>query len=192
MNSIKKYGPGGKNPAKKGKRSVSQEKLSEISQRQIAPIEALLRRIAQRQELKEGESDGDSISLGNVDFGDGTEGESCKIVDGKVQCASYGTSSEDLGEMATEDEKGDRKPFSLVLADLIKGGRDLRQDFLKSQKKYFGGRREVDINPDRSEATMIRNPFARALYRRAQKKLAKSEGRESAAQGIQNLGSVEF
>ena len=192
MNSIKKYDAGGKNPAKKGKRSVSQEKLSEISQRQIAPIEALLRRIAQRQELKEGESDGDSISLGNVDFGDGTEGESCKIVDGKVQCASYGTSSEDLGEMATEDEKGDRKPFSLVLADLIKGGRDLIQDFLKSQKKYFGKRREVDINPDRSEATLIRNPFARALYRRAQKKLAKSEGRESAAQGMQNLGSFEF
>ena len=115
MNSIKKYGPGGKNATRKGKRSVSQEKLSEISQRQIAPIEALLRRIAQRQELKEGESDGDSISLGNVDFGDGTEGESCKIVDGKVQCASYGTSSEDLGEMATEDEKGDKKPVSFII-----------------------------------------------------------------------------
>tara|TARA_B100000424_G_scaffold174518_1_gene134731 strand:+ start:395 stop:973 length:579 start_codon:yes stop_codon:yes gene_type:complete len=192
MNSIKKYSPGGRNPRSKGKRSVDKSKLSSISQRQVAPIESLLRKIAQRKELKEGESKGDSISLGDVNFGDGTEGESCKIVDGKVQCASYGPSKEDISEMATEDEKGDKKPFSLVLADIIKGGRDLRQDFLKSQKKYFGKRREVDIDPDRGSATLVRNPFARALYKRAERKLAKSEGRESAGEGKQFVGSFEF
>ena len=177
---IPKMDAGGQtNPMYKGNRSVSRKKLREIEERQEAPIESLLRRIAMRKELKEGESEGDSIDIGNVDFGDGTEGESCKVVDGKVQCASYGTSSEDLSEMATEDEEGEEKPLSLVLADLIKGGRDVRQSSLKKRLKKVGKRREL-YSKDKQFG--MRNPLARARYKSLQRRLARSEGREDAGE----------
>jgi len=176
----------------KGKRSIGRKKEQAIRSRQEAPIESLLRRVAMRKEMEEGESKGDSIDIGNVDFGDGTEGESCKVVDGKVQCASYGTSKEDLSEMATEDEKGERKPFSLVLADLIKGTRDLRQKSLENRMKRVGERREIDLNPDRAREFAVRNPFARARYRSLQRRLARSKGREDAGSNMQFVESPEF
>jgi hypothetical protein len=191
MNAIKAYNRGGKDPASKGKRSVKKSKLDDISDRQIAPIEAFLRRIALKKEQEKGESKGDADDV-NFDL-EGGGGESCTEVDGKTVCFTD-ASAEELGEMATEDEKGDRKPFSLALADIIKGGRDLRQDFLRGQKKFFGKRREVDLDPDRGRSAMVRNPFARALYRRAQRKLAKSEGREDAGAygGFQIIKSPTF
>ena len=68
-----------------GKRQLSRSKTSKIRNRQIAPIESLLRRMAERKRLKEGESEGDDIvDLGDVKFEDGTEGESCKEVNGKM------------------------------------------------------------------------------------------------------------
>jgi len=176
----------------KGKRSIGRKKEQDIRSRQEAPIESLLRRIAMRKEIEEGESKGDSMDIGDVDFGDGTKGESCKVVDGKVQCASYGTSSEDLSEMATEDEKGDKKPFSLVLADLIKGVREGRQSSLESRMKRVGKRREVDLDPDRAREFAVRNPFARARYKSLQKRLARSQGREDAGSNIQFVASPEF
>jgi len=176
-----------------GKRQLSQSKTSKIRNRQSAPIESLLRRMAARKELKKGESEGDNIvDLGDVDFGDGTQGESCQVVDGKIQCASYDTSSEDLGEMATEDEKGDRKPFSLAIADSIKGFRDARQKGLKNRMKRVGRRRELDLAPfDRSRVIEVRNPIARARYKSLQRRLARSQGREDAGGNIY-LGSFEF
>tara|TARA_R110000824_G_scaffold124333_2_gene282729 strand:- start:55 stop:621 length:567 start_codon:yes stop_codon:yes gene_type:complete len=185
------YRRGGRNPVNKGSRRVKSSKLDAISDRQIAPIEFLLRRMALKKELKKGESKGDADDV-NFDL-EGGGGESCTEVDGKTVCFTD-ASAEELGEMATEDEKGDRKPFSLALADMIKGGRDLRQDFLRGQKKFFGKRRELDLDPNRSSSTMVRNPFARALYKRAQRKLAKSEGREDKAArgGFQIIKSPIF
>lgn len=185
--------PGSSKAARaKGSRSVDRERLGEIREDRNAPIESLLRRIAMKKELEKGESKGDSMDIGDVDFGDGTQGESCKVVDGKVQCASYGTSSEDLSEMATEDEKGDKKPFSLVLADLIKGVREGRQSSLESRMKRVGKRREVDLDPDRAREFAVRNPFARARYKSLQKRLARSKGREDAGSNIQFVASPEF
>jgi hypothetical protein len=185
--------PGSSKAARaKGKRSISRKKEQAIRSRQEAPIESLLRRIAMRKEIEEGESKGDSMDIGDVDFGDGTQGESCKVVDGKVQCASYGTSKEDLSEMATEDEKGERKPFSLVLADLIKGIREGRQESLKRRMKRVGPRREIDLDPDPAREFAVRNPFARARYRSLQKRLARSKGREDAGSNVQFVESPEF
>jgi len=150
--------------------------------------------MAERKRLKEGESEGDNIvDLGNVDFGDGTQGESCKEVDGKIQCASYDTSSEDLGEMATEDEEGDRKPFSLAIADAIRGFRDARQKSLQNRMTRVGKRRELDLAPfDRSRLIEVRNPIARARYKSLQRRLARSKGREDAGSNMQFVESPEF
>ena len=191
MEVYRRGGRNPRNPVHKGSRSVKRSKLDDISDRQIAPIEAFLRRIALKKEQEKGESKGDADDV-NFDL-EGGGGESCTEVDGKTVCFTD-ASAEELGEMATEDEKGDRKPFSLALADIIKGGRDLRQDFLRGQKKFFGKRREVDLDPDRGRSAMVRNPFARALYRRAQRKLAKSEGREDAGAygGFQIIKSPTF
>ena len=174
-----------------GKRQLTQRQISDIRNRQSAPIESLLRRMAARKELKEGESEGNYI--GDVDFGDGTQGESCQEVNGEIQCASYDTSSEDLGEMATEDEKGEKKPFSLVLADLIQSGRQARQKSLKSRRSRVGRRRELDLAPfDRARLVEVRNPIARARYKSLQRRLARSQGREDAGANIKNMGSFEF
>lgn len=48
-----------------------------------------------KQELKEGESKGDAeASTGEIDFSMGSEGESCKEVDGKIVCGAYGYDQE--------------------------------------------------------------------------------------------------
>tara|TARA_R110002020_G_scaffold134817_3_gene301052 strand:- start:56 stop:655 length:600 start_codon:yes stop_codon:yes gene_type:complete len=176
---LAKMDAGGKtNPVSKGSRSVSKSKLEDIEDRQIAPIESLLRRIAMRQELKEGESKGDSLGSEGVDFSMGSEGESCTEVDGEIVCFTD-ASAEELGEMATEDERGEGKPLSLVLADLIKGGRDVRQSSLKKRKKRVGKRRELY---SKDKQLGMRNPLARARYKSLQRRLARSEGREEAGE----------
>jgi len=176
---MKLYRKGGRGPIHRGSRQVKRSKLDEISDRQNAPIEWLLRRIAQKKELKEGESQGDADNV-NFDL-DGGGGDSCKEVDGKIVCFTD-SSAEELSEMATEDEGGDKKPLSLTLADLIKGGRGLRQQSLKNRKKRVGKRRELDLNPDRAREFAVRNPIARARYKSLQRRLARSEGREKAGE----------
>tara|TARA_R100001594_G_scaffold16704_1_gene34355 strand:- start:21 stop:635 length:615 start_codon:yes stop_codon:yes gene_type:complete len=179
---IPKMDAGGQtNPVHKGSRSVSRKKLKEIEERQIAPIEALLRRIAMRQELKEGESEGDAFSSESVDFGSGSEGESCREVDGKIVCGAYGYDQGDAADSAAGEDR-EKKPLSLVLADLIKEGRDVRQSSLKKRLKKVGKRRELDLDPSRSEQKLIRNPLARARYKSLQRRLARSEGREKAGE----------
>ena len=92
---------------------------------------------------------------------------------------SVSKSAEELGEMATEDERGEGKPLSLVLADLIKGGRDVRQSSLKKRKKRVGKRRELY---SKDKQLGMRNPLARARYKSLQRRLARSEGREEAGE----------
>jgi hypothetical protein len=177
------YRKGGKtNPISKGSRSVKRSKLRDIEDRQIAPIESLLRRIAMKQELKEGESKGAiEDSTGGVDFSMGSEGESCKEVDGKIVCGAYGYDQGDAADSAAgEDRK--KKSMALMFADLIKGVRDARQTSLKNRKKRVGKRRELDLNPDPAREFSIRNPFARARYKSLQRRLARSEGREDAGE----------
>ena len=95
--------------------------------------------------------------------------------------------------MATEDERGDKKPFSLVLADLIQSGRQARQKSLKSRRSRVGRRRELDLAPfDRARLVEVRNPLARARYKSLQKRLARSQGREDAGSNIQFVASPEF
>ena len=177
-----------------GKRQLSQSERSKIRKRQKAPIESMLRRMAERKRLKEGESEGDDIvDLGDLKFEDGTEGESCKEVNGKIECASYGPSKEDVQDMATEDEGGDRKPFSLAIADAIKGFRDARQKSLQNRMTRVGRRRELDLAPfDRSRLIEVRNPIARARYKSLQRRLARSKGREDAGSNMQFVESPEF
>ena len=174
---LAKMDAGGKtNPVSKGSRSVSKSKLEDIEDRQIAPIESLLRRMALKKELKKGESKGDADDV-NFDL-EGGGGEPCTEVDGKTVCFTD-ASAEELGEMATEDERGEGKPLSLVLADLIKGGRDVRQSSLKKRKKRVGKRRELY---SKDKQLGMRNPLARARYKSLQRRLARSEGREEAGE----------
>jgi len=176
---IPKMDAGGQtNPVYKGSRSVSRKKLREIEDRQVAPIESLLRRIAMKQELKEGESEGDSMDIGDVDFGSGSEGESCREVDGKIVCGSYGYDQGDAADSAAGEDR-EKKAMALILADLIQDTRDVRQSSLKDRLKRVGKRREV-YSKDKQYG--MRNPIARARYKSLQRRLARSEGREDAGE----------
>tara|TARA_R110000823_G_C15670187_1_gene473043 strand:- start:61 stop:624 length:564 start_codon:yes stop_codon:yes gene_type:complete len=187
MRPIKTYEYGGKSkPEHKGKRSVSRTKLKAIKNRQIAPFESLLRGIVAKQELKKGESKGDSISSEGVDFNSGSEGESCREVDGKTVCGAYGYDQGDAADSGSEKDR-DKKSIALILADLISERRDGRQSSLENRMKNVT-RRELY---SKNKQFGMRNPFARARYRSLQKKLARSEGRENAAKFI-DLGTQEF
>ena len=176
---IPKMDSGGQtNPVHKGSRSVSRSKLEEIEERQIAPIESLLRRIAMKQELKEGESEGDALSDFSVDFGSGSEGESCREVDGKIVCGAYGYDQGDAADSAAGEDR-EKKAMALILADLIQDTRDVRQSSLKDRLKRVGKRREL-YSKDKQHG--IRNPIARARYKSLQRRLARSEGREEAGE----------
>ena len=185
MRALKTYDYGGTlNPIKRGSRSLSRTKLRNIKERQVAPIETLLRRIAMNQELKEGESDGDAVaSTGQVDFSFGSEGDSCKEVDGKTVCGAYGYDQGDAADSASGEDR-EKKPTALVLADLIQGARDARQKSLTSRMKNVGKRREL-YSKDKQFG--IRNPIARARYKSLQRRKARSEGREEAGDGIQRI-----
>jgi len=171
------------NPVLKGNRSVSRSKLKDIKERQIAPLESLLRKIVMKQELKKGESEGDSISSEGVDFNSGSEGDSCKEVDGEIACGAYGYDQGDVADSGSEEER-DKKSMALILADLIAGGRDARQASLKNRMKSVGGRRELY---SKDKQVGARNPFARARYKSLQRRLARSEGREEAGEDIQRI-----
>lgn len=93
------------NPVLKGNRSVSKTKLDDIKERQIAPLESLLRKIVMKQKLKEGESKGDSISSEGVDFNSGSEGDSCREVDGEIVCASYDSDQGDAADSGSEKDR---------------------------------------------------------------------------------------
>ena len=167
------------NPVSKGSRSVKRSKLKDIEDRQIAPIESLLRRIAMKQELKEGESKGDAeASTGEIDFSMGSEGESCKEVDGKIVCGAYGYDQGDAADSAAGEDR-EKKSMALILADLIQGGRDARQTSLKNRMKRVGKRRELY---SKDKQVGMRNPIARAIYKSLQRRLARSEGREDAGE----------
>tara|TARA_R110001583_G_scaffold110181_1_gene259148 strand:- start:17914 stop:18507 length:594 start_codon:yes stop_codon:yes gene_type:complete len=193
MKTIKKYqglldapkmDEGGQtNPIKKGSRSVDRKKLRDIKGRQSAPIEALLRRIAMNQELKEGESKGDSSGSEGVDFNSGLEGESCREVDGKTVCGAYGYDQGDAADSGSGEDR-DKKSMALILADLIQGGRDARQSSLKNRMNRVGERRELY---SKDKQVGMRNPFARARYKSLQRRKARSEGREEAGEDIQRI-----
>ena len=176
---LKRMDEGGiSNPVLKGNRSVSRSKLKDIKERQVAPLESLLRKIVMKQELKEGESEGDSISSEGVDFNSGSEGDSCREVDGEIVCGAYDSDQGDAADSGSEKDR-EKKSMALILADLILGGRDARQESLKNRMKNVGGRRELY---SKDKQVGMRNPIARARYRSLQRRLARSEGREDAAE----------
>ena len=122
-------------------------------------------------------------ATGQVDFSFGSEGDSCKEVDGKIVCGSYGYDQGAAADSASGEDR-EKKPIALVLADLIQGARDARQKSLTSRMENVGKRREL-YSKDKQFG--IRNPFARARYKSLQRRLARSEGREEAGEGIQRI-----
>ena len=161
--------------ARKGKKikGVSKTRRDNISDRQIAPIERMLRNMAEKKRRKEGESEGDVYSFENNDVQDMTTG-GC----GPEGCAAFDESSGEAGFEAKE-------PLSLRLANSIAGFRQGRQDWMMDKKATANRHRDfVVTNPNTRQTTYLgKNPFARARYKSLQRRIARSEGREAAGGG---------
>ena len=161
---------------------IGSTRINNIEDRQIAPIEKLLRSMDQRKKYKEAGSQGDDSTEVNIDFGAGGGDDSCKEVDGKMVCSAYDGGSADGG--ASSDGGGgetkDRKSLALSLAEGIANFRDFRQTSLGNRKSNVLGRRYFGT---KNNPTNIENPFAKARYKSLQRRLARSEGRENAGGG---------
>jgi hypothetical protein len=157
-------------------------------------VESMLRSIAKRKKSREAEAEGASKG-DSIDFNlDGGEGESCKEVDGIIQCFDDPT-AEELSEMATEDEAEVKEPFSLRLAESIARRRDRISDRLKDRESRLRPRRTLDLNPEnwgkyqKGPSVDLRNPFARARTRSLQRRQARKEGRKKKGTGIKFIKS---
>ena len=171
---MKVYRKGGrpgslKKVRKKGKRSVDQDKLDRIEGDANAPLERLFRTWGMNKKYKDVD-----------DNPDGGEGQMICTKDG---CEQGGADAEKSAEL--NDPKNQPKdPFFLRLANWMNMRKGKRAENLAddlsdiNKRKHFG--REMDINPDRQRAFYIRNPFARAKYRRKQRRYARTSGRQIA------------
>lgn len=150
---------------KRSFRKVKGTRLSNIKNRQIAPIERMLRKIGEHQKYKDVK-----------DAPDGGEGEMVCTEEG---CEQGGADAEKSAEL--NDPKLDAKdPLALRVANFISDRRQARQDRLRRRKNRTSKRTTLRVGPMEDPIGYIRNPFARARYRRLQRKIARSEGRELA------------
>ena len=144
---------GGKTRKREKIQGVSKTRQDSIRDRQIAPIERMLRNMAEKKRREEGESEGDVYSFENNDVQDMTTGENCK--DGV--CAAF--DGDGGGEAGFEA----KEPLSLRLANSIAGFRDSRQDWMRNKKATANKHRDfLHTNPNTRQTTYIgKNPFAR-------------------------------
>ena len=150
---------------KRSFRKVKSKRLSNIKDRQMAPIERMLRKIGEHQKYKDVK-----------DAPDGGEGEMVCTKDG---CEQGGADAEKSAEL--NDPKLDAKdPLALRVANFISNRRQDRQKRLKERKRRTSKRATLRVGPKEDPLGYIRNPFARSRYRRLQRRLARSEGRELA------------
>ena len=155
------YRRGGKSSFRK----VKGTRLSNIKDRQIAPIERMLRKIGERKKNKDVK-----------DAPDGGEGQMVCTKDG---CEQGGADAEKSAEL--NDPKLDAKdPLALRVADFIKQRRQERQKRLKRRRGRASKRATLRVGSRQDPLGYVRNPFARSRYRRLQRRLARSEGRELA------------
>ena len=167
---------GGKRRKREKIKGVSKTRQDNIRDRQIAPIERMLRQMGENKKFKEqvaaGASEGDVYS-----FNDGEQ----DMVTG--DCGEGGCAAFD--EEGGEAEFIPKEPLSLRLADKIAGFRDSRQDWMKNKKATANKHRDFGFtNPNTRQTTYIgKNPFARARYKSLQRRIARSEGRGTAGGG---------
>mgnify|MGYP003119918213 CR=1 FL=1 len=161
---------GGRRKRSRKLKSVSRKRLNNISNRQIAPIERLLRKMGEHKQYKRNleanASQGDAYS-----FDDGEQ----DILDG--DCGPDGCAAFD--EEGGEAEFIQKPPLSLRLADAIAGFRDTRQGWMHNKKANAADNKNFGYRDLDGRTHFIgKNPFARARYKSLQRRIARSEGRE--------------
>lgn len=171
---MKVYKKGGKKNKSKF-RKVSEDRLQNISDRQNAPIERLLRRIGKRKKER-----------AVTDPPDAGEETVC------TEEGCYVKPSKDTIEAYNDPKNQPKDPLSLRIADFIARKRVERQEDLASKKSKAQRRATLATDPRRGEYREFRNPFARARYRSLQRREARSKGRSAAGQGLQYIQSPEF
>ena len=169
---MKLYKKGGK---KSRFRKVSTDRLDDIRDRQIAPIERMLRNIGMNKKTRD-----------VMDPPDAGEDTVC------TEEGCFVKPSQETVEAFNDPKNQAKDPLALRIANWMAKQRQSRQDRLGDRMTRTQKRTTLATDPRRGEYREFRNPFARARYRRLQRKEARSEGRSDAGGGIQYIKSPTF
>ncbi len=165
---MKIYRKGGKNKSKF--RRVSQDRLDNIRDRQIAPIERMLRNIGMNKKMRD-----------VMDPPDAGEEQVCT----KDGC--FVKPSKETVEAYNDPKNQPKDPLALRIANFMAKKRRDRQDRLADRMSNVKKRTTLATDPRRGEYREFRNPFARMRYRGLQRKEARSQGRGDAGGGVQYI-----
>ena len=167
---MKVYRKGGKKKSRF--RKVSKDRLENIRDRQIAPIERMLRNIGMNKKMRD-----------VMDPPDAGEGQMVCTKDGCEQGGADAEKSADFNDPKNQP----KDPLSLRVANFMAKKRRDRQDRLSDRMTRTKKRTTLETDPRKGEMMEFRNPFARARYRRLQRRKARSEGRGDAGGGMQYI-----
>ena len=147
-------------------RRVSKDRLENIRDRQIAPVERMLRNIGMNKKMRD-----------VMDPPDAGEDTVCT----KDGC--FVKPSQETVEAYNDPKNQPKDPLALRIANWMAEQRRNRQDRLADRKSNVLKRTTLATDPRRGQYREFRNPFARMRYRGLERKEARSEGRSDAGGG---------